>query len=59
MKQVLAAVDWFLDCSEDYRRKEPTRRDELLALVQRELDACRTDEERVPWELRKSLLQRP
>jgi len=58
MQQVLAAIDWFLNTSKDYRANEPTRRDELLALVQREIDACSTDSERAAWESRKALLER-
>lgn len=58
MQQFLAAIDWFLNTSKDYRANEPTRRDELLALVQREIDACSTDSERAAWESRKALLER-
>lgn len=56
---LLEAVDWFLNASAGYRRKEPTRREELLALVQRELDACQIDAEREALEKRKALLKRP
>lgn len=59
MQEILATVDWFLNASPDYQAKEPTRRAQLLALVQRELDACQTDAEREPLEKRKSLLERP
>lgn len=59
MQQVWAAIDWFLNASEDYRAKEPTRRSDLLALVARELEVCQSDEERAQLEMRRAQLQLP
>ncbi len=47
MPQILATVDWFLNAPPDYQAEEPTRRAQLLALVERELDACQMDAERL------------
>lgn len=57
MLKALDAIDWFLNTPEHYRANEPTRRDELLALAQRELDACRTDSEKAQFEDRIALLE--
>lgn len=57
MREILAAIDWFLNTPENYQVEELNKRDELLALVKRELVACRTDSEREPWERRKILLE--
>lgn len=57
MQQVFAAIDWFLNTSTDYQAQEPTRRDELLALVQREIDTCQVDAEREQLEARKARLE--
>jgi len=55
---LVEAVEWFLNAPPSYRAEEPSRREQLLALVQCELDACWTDTERASWEQRKELLAR-
>jgi len=37
---LVEAVEWFLSAPSSYRAREPSRRDQLQALVQCEIDAC-------------------
>ena len=57
MQQVLKVIDWFLNAPNEYRANEPTRRDELLAIVQREIASCSTEVEKAPWESRRTRLE--
>lgn len=53
----LEAVDWFLGAGKNYQDSEPTRAEELLALLTRDLAICHSDEERVKLERGKAALQ--
>lgn len=56
---LVEAVEWFLSAPPSYRAEEPSRREQLLAQVQREIEFCLVDAERELWEQRKALLERP
>lgn len=45
----LNAVDQFLNAPKSYRFEEPTRKAQLIALVERELVLCETEDMRQLW----------
>lgn len=57
MQQVFSSIDWFLNASPDYQAKEPTRRDDLMALIERELERCPSDAIKAQLESRKAQLE--
>jgi len=57
MQQVFSKIDWFLNASPDYQAQEPTRRDELMALIERELERCPGDAIKEQLESRKVQLE--
>lgn len=54
----LETVDWFLNTGRIYQENEPARLDALLALLERHLEVCQSDEERVQLERRKTSLHK-
>lgn len=59
MHGILEAIDWFLNTSEEYQVKEPTRRRELIALVEREIEDCQSEGVRTQLEARRERLEHP
>lgn len=50
-------IDQFLNAPERYRSEEPTRKAQLIALAERELELCETEEMRVLWLRKKAALE--
>lgn len=51
------AIDKFLSASECYRMEEPTRKAQLIALAERELELSESDEMRSLWLQKKAALE--